>query len=168
MDIIIIVLILLMSFKGLMNGFLREIFGFLGLIGGVFVASRVADDIAKYIDIHIFHLENFALLKLIGFLSVLALIWAISVFIGNIIVGVSKDTPHSFIDRLFGFIVAGIKYFLIFALIVSALFRSPLIKDNMTKTVENSKLYPTLDKIGATLINLSPIGNPIEIKTKQR
>jgi len=165
-DITIIVLVLLMAIKGLMNGFLREIFGFIGLIGGVFVASRTATFVAQYIDKNLFHLENFATQKLIGFLLLLALVWGVSVFLGNLIVGVSKEGSHSNIDRLFGFIVAGVKYFLIFSLIISALFRSPLIKDNMTKTVQKSSLYPTLDSIGSTLINLSPLGKKPIIKTQ--
>lgn len=166
-DITIIVLVLLMAVKGLMNGFLREIFGFLGLIGGVFLASRSAGFVAHYIDKNIFHLENFATLKLIGFLAVLALVWGLSVFIGNLIVGVSKESSHSALDRIFGFVVAGIKYFLIFSLIVSALFRSPLIKENMTKTIKQSRLYPTLDSIGSTLINLSPLGKKEMIAPKK-
>ncbi len=165
-DITIIVLVILMAIKGLMNGFLREIFGFVGLIGGIFVASRSAVYIAHIIDKDIFHLENFAALKLIGFLAVLALVWGLTVFIGNLIVGVSKESSHSTLDRFFGFLVAGIKYFLIFSLIVSALFRSPLVKENMTKTIQQSRLYPTLDRVGAALINLSPLSKKEVVKHK--
>ncbi len=166
-DITIIILVILMAIKGLMNGFLREIFGFVGLIGGVFLASRSATFVARTIDKNIFHLENFAALKLIGFLAVLALVWAASVFVGNLIVGVSKGDSHSGLDRFFGFVVAGIKYFLIFSLIISALFRSPLIKENMTKTIQQSRLYPTLDRVGSVLINLSPLGEKEMIKSKK-
>lgn len=165
-DITIIILVLLMAIKGLMNGFLREIFGFVGLIGGVFIASRGAAFIAHYIDTKLFHLESFAALKLIGFLALLALVWGVSVFLGNLIVGVSKEGSHHPLDRFFGFMVAGIKYFLIFSLIISALFRSPLIKENMTKTIKQSRLYPTLDSIGSTLINLSPLGEKSILKKK--
>jgi membrane protein required for colicin V production len=166
-DISIIVLVLLMSIKGIMNGFLREFFGFVGLIGGIFLASRLSDTIAKAIDSNLFHLENFAALKLIGFLAVLALVWGLCVFIGNIIVGVTKETPHSTLDRLFGFLIAGSKYFLIFALIISALFRSPLIKENMAKSIKKSQLYPLLDSVGSTLINLAPKQKKIEISTRE-
>ncbi len=165
-DITIIILVILMAIKGLMNGFLREIFGFVGLIGGVFLASRSAAFVARTIDKNIFHLENFAALKLIGFLAVLALVWGASVFVGNLIVGVSKEGSHSTLDRFFGFVVAGIKYFLIFSLIVSALFRSPLIKENMTKTIQKSRLYPTLDRVGSALIDLSPLVKKEIIKQK--
>jgi len=167
-DITIIILVLLMSIKGSMNGFFRELFGFIGLIGGVFVASRMAGSIARYIDTNVFHLENFAALKLIGFLAVLGAVWALSVFIGNLVVGLSKENPHSTIDRLFGFLLAGTKYFLIFALIISALFRSPLIKENMAKSIKQSRLYPTLDQVGATLINLAPVGDKIQGKKQKR
>jgi len=157
-DITIIILVLLMSIKGLMNGFLRELFGFIGLIGGIFIASRAAEPLGHKIDTSLFHLENFAALKLIAFLAVLAAIWGGVVFIGNLIVGVSKEGAHSAPDRLFGFLVAGTKYLLIFALIVSALFRSPLIRDNIATSITQSQLYPVLDRIGSQLINLTPIG----------
>ncbi len=166
MDIAVIVLTLLMAIKGIVNGFLKELFGFIGLIGGVFVASRAAEEIAKQINANMPQIDNFALLKLIGFLAALALIWGSVTFVGNIIVGISKNKPHSTLDRLFGFIVAGTKYFLIFSLIVAALFRSPLIKDNMGKTVKTSKLYPILDRTGSALINLSPIDKTAKIDKK--
>ena len=167
LDLIVIILVLLMSIKGLMNGFLRELFGFLGLIGGIIVASRLAEPIAKYIDSSLFHLGSFATLKLIGFIAVLATIWATVSFLGTLFVGISKGHEHSTISRIFGFLTAGIKYFLIFALIVSALFRSPLMIDNMAKHISQSKLYPTLDEVGAELINMTPLGVKIEIKDKK-
>jgi len=167
-DITIIVLVLLMSIKGLMNGFLRELFGFIGLIGGVFVASRASNFVAKLIDTNLFHLENFAALKLIAFLAVLAAVWGITAFLGNIIVGISRDKPHSAPDKALGFVVAGVKYFLIFALILSALFRSPLVKENMTKSIKQSQLYPSMDTLGSVLINLTPIGDKIQVKKKKK
>jgi len=158
-DIIILILILLMSIKGFINGFLRELFGFIGLIGGIFVASRTAEPIAKYIDTNILHLDNFSALKLIGFLAVLASVWMIISFIGNLIVGISKKQPHNILNSFLGFLTAGIKYFLIFSLIISAIFRTPLIKDNVAGKISGSKLYPTLNTVGSNLINLAPIGS---------
>jgi len=166
-DITIVVLVILMSIKGMMNGFLREFFGFVGLIGGVFVASRTAEMIAKQIDAHLFHLQNFAALKLIAFLAVLALVWGVSVFFGNIVVSAGKEGAHSTLDRLFGFLLAGTKYFLIFALIVSALFRSPLIKENAAKSIKQSRLYPLMDKVGSTLINLAPLDSTMQTPKKK-
>jgi len=167
-DITIVILVLLMSIKGFINGFLREIFGFIGLIGGVFIASRTSEFIAKQIDTNLLHLENFATLELIGFLAVLAVSWGLSVLIGNTISGPPEEREHSTLGRVFGFVTAGIKYFLIFALILSALFRSPLLKEDMTKSVTQSQLYPTMDKLGSVLINLTPIGDKIQVKKKEK
>lgn len=168
MDITIIILTLMMALKGLLSGFLKELFGFLGLIGGIYVASRFASVIANYIDANLLHMENYALIKLIGFLGILAAIWGLSVFISSIAIGVSKTTPHSSLDRVFGFIVAGVKYFLIFSLIVAALLRSPLIKDSMAKVISGSRLYPTLDMVGSTLINFTPTDGKIKITNKTK
>jgi len=157
LDITITVLVFLMAIKGLMNGFAREFFGFLGLIGGIFIASRAAEPIARQIDSRIFHLENFAALELIGFLAVLATVWFITSSIGNLYLSTSRDKPSSSIGMAFGFVTAGTKYFLIFSLIVSALFRSPLLQENMAKSIKKSQLYPVLDRVGSTIINLKPL-----------
>lgn len=61
-----------------------------------------------------------------------------------------------FLNRLFGFILGGGKYFLIFALIITALSNVTLVKDNLEKYVKDSVLYPYLKESGAYLINLDP------------
>lgn len=166
MDITIIILTILMSFKGIVNGFLKELFGFVGLIGGVFLASRFSEDMARYVETSMEqHIGSPAFVKLIGFVLILAIIWGISVFVSNIIISITSAN-HSFLDRLFGSIAAGVKYFFIFSMIASVLFRSNLIKDNMAKTVHDSKLYPVLDKLGSALINLTPLEEKPETAKK--
>ena len=39
-DLVVVALVLVLGIKGLLNGFIKEIFGIIGLIGGVIVASR--------------------------------------------------------------------------------------------------------------------------------
>ena len=56
----------------------------------------------------------------------------------------------------FGFVAGGGKYFLIFALIVTALSNVTLVKDNLEKYVNDSILYPYLKEAGSYLINLDP------------
>ena len=49
-DLVVVALVLVLGIKGLLNGFIKEIFGIIGLIGGVIVASRYADEVGEFIS----------------------------------------------------------------------------------------------------------------------
>jgi len=153
-DAVIASIVLLLGIKGFMHGFIKEVFGLIGLIGGVYFASRLSGTAAEFIDTNFLHLENTALLKLIGFLSILIIIWITATILGSIFSKLTSESGLGSLNRFFGFIVGGGKYFLIFALIITALSNVSLVKDNLEKHVENSILYPYLKSAGSFLINL--------------
>jgi len=153
-DVTIAAIILILGIKGFMQGFIKEAFGLVGLVAGVYFAARLAPEAASFIDTNFFHLENQSLLKLIGFLAILILIWLGATILGSIFSKLTNQSGLGFLNRLFGFIAGGGKYFLIFALIVTALSNVTLVKDNLEKYVNDSVLYPYLKEAGAYLINL--------------
>jgi len=155
-DVVIAAIVLLLAIKGFMHGFIKEVFGLVGLIGGVYFASRLAETAAGFIDKNFLHLENVALLKLIGFLAILIIVWLGATILGSIFSKLTNASGLGFLNRLFGFIVGGGKYFLIFSLIVTALSNISLVKDNLEKHVQDSILYPYLKTAGSYLINLDP------------
>jgi len=161
-DVVIAAIVLLLGIKGFMHGFIKEVFGLVGLIGGVYFASRLAGTAADFIDKNFLHLENVALLKLIGFLAILIVVWLGATILGSIFSKLTSASGLGFLNRLFGFIAGGGKYFLIFALIVTALSNVSLVKDNLEKHVEDSILYPYLKKAGSYLINLDPTALGLE------
>ena len=153
-DVTISAIILILGIKGFMRGFIKEVFGLLGLVGGVYFASRLSDRAATFIDTNFLHLDNPSLLKLIGFLAILIVIWLSATILGTIFSKLTSESGLGFLNRLFGFIAGGGKYFLIFALIVTALSNVTLVKDNLEKYVKDSILYPYLKEAGSYLINL--------------
>lgn len=153
-DVTISAIVLLLGIKGFMHGFVKEVFGLAGLVGGVYLASRLADTAADFIDKNFIHLENIALLKLIGFLAILIVVWLGATILGSIFSKLTSASGLGFLNRLLGFITGGGKYFLIFALIVTALSNVSLVKDNLEKYVDDSILYPYLKEAGSYLINL--------------
>ena len=155
-DITIGAIVLILGIKGFMNGFIKEVFGLVGLVGGVYFASRLAGDAATFIDSNFLHLENTALLKLLGFLAILITIWLGATILGSIFSKLTSASGLGFLNRLFGFIAGGGKYFLIFALIVTALSNVSLVKDNLEKYVKDSILYPYLKAAGSSIINIDP------------
>ncbi len=153
-DVTIAAIVLILGIKGFMQGFIKEAFGLLGLVAGVYFASRLSDTAATFIDTNFLHLENASLLKLIGFLAILIVIWLSATILGSIFSKLTSESGLGFLNRLFGFIAGGGKYFLIFALIVTALSNVTLVKDNLEKYVNDSVLYPYLREAGSYLINL--------------
>jgi membrane protein required for colicin V production len=162
-DVTIAAIILILGIKGFMQGFIKEAFGLVGLVAGVYFAARLAPDAASFIDTNFFHLANQSLLKLIGFLAILILIWLGATILGSIFSKLTNQSGLGFLNRLFGFIAGGGKYFLIFALIVTALSNVTLVKDNLEKYVKNSVLYPYLKESGAYLINLDTSAMGLDI-----
>jgi len=155
-DITIGAIVLILGIKGFMNGFIKEVFGLVGLVGGVWLASRLASDAATFIDSNFIHIENTAMLQLLGFLAILTVVWLGATILGSIFSKLTSISGLGFVNRLLGFIAGGGKYFIIFALIVTALSNVTLVKDNIGKYVNDSVLYPYLLKTGASIIHLDP------------
>lgn len=153
-DVTISAIILILGIKGFMQGFVKEVFGLIGLVGGVYFASRLSGEAAAFIEANFFQLENTSLLKLIGFLAILIMIWLGATILGSIFSKLTSESGLGFLNRLFGFIAGGGKYFLIFALIVTALSNVKLVKDNLEKYVSDSILYPFLLEAGSYLIKI--------------
>jgi len=153
-DVTISAIILILGIKGFMQGFIKEVFGLIGLVGGVYFASRLSGEAAAFIEANFFQLENTSLLNLIGFLAILIMIWLGATLLGSIFSKLTSESGLGFLNRLFGFIAGGGKYFLIFALIVTALSNVKLVKDNLEKYVSDSILYPFLLEAGSYLIKI--------------
>jgi len=167
LDITIIALIFILSIKGFVNGFLREIFGLLGLIGGIVVASREFSFVAKYIYDKLYPLDNMALLNLLAFIVIVLLIWIGLAIIGIIISSKAhKYRKIGLLSRLLGLIIGGGKYFLLFATIFVSLFNIPFIKDNLVNKIDtnSSKVYPFIKEYGNLVINLDEI-KELDIKS---
>ncbi|XPV54343.1 MAG: CvpA family protein [Halarcobacter ebronensis] len=81
-DIIILSITVLLGLKGLMKGFIKEVFGLVGIIGGIFVASRLSENIGGIIA-PILALENGSTIKLIGFIVGLIGFWIILICCWN-------------------------------------------------------------------------------------
>ncbi len=153
-DVTISAIVLILGIKGFINGFIKEVFGLVGIVGGVYFASRLAQTAAIFIDENFLHLENPTLLKLIGFLAILVSIWLGATLLGALLSKMTSLSGLGFLNRLFGFIAGGGKYFIIFSLIVTALSNVALVKDNLEAKLKDSMLYPYLKQTGSRLINI--------------
>jgi membrane protein required for colicin V production len=156
-DLIVTLLILLLALKGAFNGLQRELFAFVGLIGGVFLASRGAEPLARWVEANLFHLPNPALLRLITFVLILSLVWGGLSWLGRWVHLRFPGGDHGTFAHVGGFMIAGVKYFLIFAMILAAFYRTPSLRHKMRTLGRGSVLMPYLLESGRSLIHLAPL-----------
>ncbi len=141
-DIVIVSITVLLGLKGLLRGFIKEVFGLVGIIGGgIFVASRMAGEIGKLIA-PVLALENNATIQLIGFIIGLVGFWAIIYVLGIILSKIFSASGLGLVDRILGFIFGSAKIFLIFSVIVFGLYQVKSFKNLMNEKVASSITFP--------------------------
>lgn len=155
-DLVVTVIILLLGLKGILNGFFKELFGLIGIIGGIFVASRVGNDVGTFLNENIFHFESDAAIKFAGFLMTLTLFWLTMVLIGHLFKKLGSASGLGALDRIFGFVLGSGKFFLIAAVIAYALNNISAVRDNIESSLENSILFPILVEAGSYIMHLDP------------
>lgn len=157
-DIVISVIILLLGLKGLLSGFFKEIFGLIGIIGGIFVASRLGSHIGKIISHYIPSFTNQTAITFTGFVLTFAAFWLIMISIGYGFKKLSSYSGLGPLDRIFGFVVGAGKFFLIFAVILYAAYNIKIFRANIKPVMKNSILFPILLKTGGYIMKTNPSG----------
>lgn len=153
-DIISLSLIFILGIKGVINGFIKEVFGLVGIVGGIFIASRFAEDMGNLIDQNIYRLESSATLYLVGFIAVLLVFWILSIFIGHLLESLIKMSGLGAIDKLAGFIVGSAKIFLVFSILAVTLSNIEFIKTKANQYMEKSFMYPIFVETGAYIVKM--------------
>ncbi|MFA7084555.1 MAG: CvpA family protein [Arcobacteraceae bacterium] len=152
-DIVVIVITLLLGLKGLFRGFIKEVFGLIGIVGGIFIASRLATTVGEMIA-PVLALENTSSIQLMGFIVGLIAFWIVAYVLGLIISKIFALSGLGLFDKLFGFIFGAFKVFLIFSIIIYALSQIQTIKEKLDSSIGNTITYPILVAGGAYIIKL--------------
>lgn len=167
-DLIVLILVFFLGLKGLFRGFVREFFGLAGIVGGVYIASRISDSFGAMLA-DFFAIQSESTSILIAFILSLSLVWIIIYSIG---LAVSKATQLSglgIFDRFLGFVFGASKIFLIFAIIVYALTQVEVINEKLKSKTKNSIMFPILKDTGDYIVKINPsaIANQVSNKTDQ-
>jgi len=156
-DLVASVIILFLGLKGILNGFFKEVFGLVGIIGGIFVASRVGDQVGQYISDLIFKFDSNAAINFAGFITTLAFFWLLMVLLGVIFKKLSLISGLGPIDKILGFIVGASKFFFIAAVIANATYNVKAVRSTIDNYMSNSVLFPILVETGGYIMKLDPI-----------
>jgi membrane protein required for colicin V production len=156
LDIFVIVIVLLLSLKGFLTGFIKELFALLGIVGGVFIGSSFSKDIGNFINDNIFEIANNSALSATGFIISFLLFWFVLYVFGSLIQKVVNSAGLGVFDKIAGMIVSGSKIFLIFSIIAFGLTSVEAINKNIEDKVENSVVFPILVKTGSYIVKIDP------------
>lgn len=156
-DIVISILVLFLGLKGIINGFFKELFGLIGIIGGIFLASRVGDDVGKFINDTILKFENDAAVSFTGFLVTLALFWLFMIIVGAIFKRLSSLSGLGIFDKILGFVFSAGKFFLIASVIIYAAYNIKAMRPNLDSIMKNSFMFPVLVETGSVIMKLDTI-----------
>jgi membrane protein required for colicin V production len=152
-DLIILSITLILGLKGLFRGLIKEVFGIIGIIGAIFVASRISKETGDLLA-PILVLENEATIKLIGFIVALVGVWLVVYSAGIILSKIFSASGLGIVDRIFGFVFGATKIFLIFSVIAYALYQVQSFKKVIDDKFVDSVVMPHLISVGSYIIKL--------------
>ncbi len=152
-DMIIVGISLVLGLKGLFRGFIKEVFGLVGIIGAIFVASRMSEKVGEIIK-PILGIQSEATLSLIGFIVTLVGFWLIVYILGSILSKITEMSGLGVVNRVLGFIFGTGKIFLIISVIVYALYQIESFKSTLEKKFEKSMMFPYLVQTGGYIVKL--------------
>ncbi len=155
-DVAVILIVVLLGLKGLIDGFIKEIFGLIGIIGGIYVGSHYGGEVGGFISKNIFEIKNAAALNFIGFLAALGLFWLLMLVVGKLFAKLSSASGMGTLDRVAGFLFGAAKIFLILSVIAVAVNNIEAAKNMVQKYTKNSIVFPLMLKTGSYIIKLNP------------
>ncbi len=155
-DIVSALLILLIGLKGLFNGIVRELAGLVGLVAGVWFGSLYAPELGGWMGRHFVPLDSPSALAMVGFLTLLTLIWLFFVILGVVLEKSLAIPDLGIADKIGGFLIASFKVFVVLAVIVYALFTIEFVRQNAAAYVAKSLFYPWYIKTGEAIFHIHP------------
>ncbi|MCX6073345.1 MAG: CvpA family protein [Campylobacterales bacterium] len=153
-DVAVGSIVLLLGLKGLMNGFWKELFGLVGIVGGLFVASHIGAALGKFLNDVLFHFETVAAINLVGFVFTVAIFWLFMVALGATFKRLTSLSGLGSLDALLGFGVGASKFFFIMSIIIYALFSVTAIRENFGEKMKQSIFFEPMFATGNFILHI--------------
>lgn len=156
-DLILIIIIVVIGLRGFYNGFVNEVSGVLGIVLGVFFASRFASGMGEWITASVYDFKTPSIATLIGFVIILAVIWVAFLIVGVILSKFIKITDFSIIDKTLGFIFSCCKIFLIIGFILYVGSKPKFMQNFNVYLEKNSKIYSMMYTISGAILKIPSV-----------
>ena len=153
-DIGVIVIVALLGVRGLRNGLIHEIMGVVGVVLGIYFASKYCIEGAYYLELAGLKFENKHVLWMLSFILILAVIWIGSLVIGSIIARFIVVLPEiAIVNYCGGYVFATLKYFVILCVVVYGLTQVSFLKDPIQSLTKGTKTYPMMYEVAEKIMN---------------
>ncbi|STR19392.1 Putative integral membrane protein [Helicobacter pylori] len=156
-DLALLVVVVAFGIRGFYHGFVSEVAGTLGIVLGVYLASRYSVAVGHLFSQHLYDLRNETMTNLIGFLLVLASIWVFFLAFGVLLGKVLVFSGLGIIDKALGFIFSCLKTFLVLSFILYVLSQMEVMKDANAYLQEKSAIFPTMKSIASKIMRLDGV-----------
>ncbi len=153
-DIAVGSIVLILGLKGLLNGFSKELFGLVGIVGGLFVASHIGGAIGSFLNTMIFNFETETAANLVGFVFTLGIFWLLMVALGSGFKRLSTLSGLGPLDRGLGFVVGASKFFFILSVTIYSLFSVNAIRENFGEKMQNSLFFEPMFETGNFILHI--------------
>ena len=157
-DLGVAALVLILGIQGVLNGLIQEVFGLVGLIGGIVVASRFAKEAGELVSEKVYKLDGDSVLFFMGFLVLLIGFWLACLAIGAFLSKMVGLSGLGFLDKIGGFIIGSAKIFLAFSVLFAIISNMQTINSKIEPYFQGSKLHPILLSSGKWIMNLDVNG----------
>ena len=158
-DITILGIILLVGFKGFYDGFVQEVSTLIGIVAGIFFASRLSGEMAVLFNQYIYNLNSPSVSLILGFIIVLAVFWVGFMLIGMALSRFVRFTGLGILDRILGYVFSCVKVFCVFSFIVYGLNQIKFIQEIefMKQLPKKSKVYDAMLDTAKVIVNFDSI-----------
>ncbi len=157
-DIGVIIVVLLLGIRGLKNGLIHEIMGVIGVVLGIYLASRYCVEISHYLRLAGLEFGNETILFTLSFIIILSIVWIGSLFIGYIVSSCVVIIPGIAIINYFGgYVFASLKYFVILCVVVYALSQVGFLKAPIKDFTKGTKSYPIMYEVAEKIMSMDAL-----------
>lgn len=157
-DIAVIIIVAVLGLRGLKNGLIHEIMGVLGVVLGIYFASKYCIDGAKYIELAGLSFENRHILLMLAFILILALVWIGFLVLGVIVARFVVILPEIAIINYFGgYVFSALKYFVILCVVVYGLTQVGFLKDPIKELTEGTRSYPIMYEVAEKIMSIEAL-----------
>ena len=153
LDVVFAVLLLVFVFIGIWKGFFREILGFLGVVGGVFLGIIGFGPVGQTLGHLLPGLPAF-LLPLVSFIFIFIGFYLLCRMLASGLSRLSQKMFLGWLNRLLGGLIGGLKGALLISLFLLLIGFFPF-QSALQNVRSNSLLYDPLQKLIPTLYNIS-------------
>ncbi|WP_104697161.1 MULTISPECIES: CvpA family protein [unclassified Helicobacter] len=145
-DIVVLALVLILGARGFLSGLIHEVATLIGIVAGIFFASRLSGEMAVFFNQHIYNINSSSASLALGFIIVLSFFWIGFMMIGIVFSKLIRFTSLSLLDRLLGFVFSCVKSFCILSCIIYGISEIKFVKeiDFMQKLPQQSKIYDAM------------------------